>query len=611
MRRLLSISPRLSLTVRFVAFGGVSMSVHYAWRVPEPIREQLRLAHALREELVSLRLTYEADLQAIWSSFPTVAAAEERIAHAQAACTAAAENAKAERGQSKRGVRGSPAETSAMAALREARQQRRAAITEVHGQAAGRRAARTAEFNAAQRALYHCYVQQEGLFWCTFNDVVGQHLGVVKRVRQQRITRPGATLRHHPFDGTGTIAVQLIRRGVDPPRSPAIVADPNGKYRNYLQLPWTDPGAWNQMSASQQRHAGRVIARMRYGRSTDGQMLLTELPVQQHRQLDGSADITGARLTIRRTPGGLRATLNVSATLPDPDTRRTGTTVAVHLGWRRSPEGIIAVTWRSTRALHIPADLRAVVIAETARTGRLIVPAALNDAFTRADHIRAERGQATRALQRSLVSWLSSREPIDDPRDAETTLDAATVEQWRGAANLHALTRAWTANPPADAESVVALMLRWQRRDARLRRGPDLGQRRHAIAARDDLYRRFAAMLATQAKVLVVDDLALPDLTAASKRRSPGAHKLTATARRIVAPGRLRTLVTSAAVREGCTIIEVGCLGLSRIHGDGCGYENPSDTRYQSATVRCDGCGGQYDQDHAATALMFKRAIKR
>jgi hypothetical protein len=584
------------------------MSVHYAWRVPAPISEQLRLAHALREELVSLRLTYEADLQAIWSSFPTVAAAEERIADAQAACTAAAENAKAERGQSKQRVRRSLAETSAMAAVREARQQRRAAITEVHGQAADRRAARTAEFNAAQRALYHCYVQQKGLFWCTLNDVVGQHLGAVKRPRQQRITRPGATLRHHPFDGTGTIAVQLIRRRVDPPRSPAIVADPNGKYRNYLQLPWTDPGAWNQLSASQQRRAGRVVAHLRYGRSTDGQMLLTELPVQQHRQLPADADITGARLTIRDTPAGLRATLNVSATLPDPDIRRTGATVAMHLGWRRSPDGIIAATWRATRALHIPADLRAVVIAETARTGRLIVPAALSNAFARADHIRAERGQAARALQRSLVTWLSSHGPIDDPRQPATTLDAATVEQWRGTAKLGSLASAWAAHPPAGAESIVALLLRWQRRDAKLRRGPDLGQRRHAAAARDDTYRQFAAMLATQAKVLVIDDLVLPDLTAASIRRSPAAHKLIATARRIVAPGRLRTFVTTAAVREGCTISEVGCLGLSRIHGDGCGYENPTDTRYQSATVRCDGCGGQYDQDHAATALMLRRA---
>lgn len=118
----------------------------------------------------------------------------------------------------------------------------------------------------------------------------------MKRLRQQRINRPGATLRHHQFDGSGTIAVQLIRRRDDPRRFRAVVAALDGKYHNYFRLPWTDPEVWKQMSASQQRRAGRVVARFRYGRSADGQLLRVELPVQQHRQLPDDADITGARL---------------------------------------------------------------------------------------------------------------------------------------------------------------------------------------------------------------------------------------------------------------------------------------------------------------------------
>jgi hypothetical protein len=39
-----------------------------------------------------------------------------------------------------------------------------------------------------------------------------------------------------------------------------------------------------------------VRARFRCGRSQDGQMLLVELPLQQHRQLPADADIIGARL---------------------------------------------------------------------------------------------------------------------------------------------------------------------------------------------------------------------------------------------------------------------------------------------------------------------------
>lgn len=199
-----------------------------------PAQEQLRLAHELREDLVGLRVSYEADFQALWSTFPPVAAAHEKLAKAQAAWTAAAEHTKAERQRLNRRLPRSQAETSTLAALREARQQRRAAITDVREQAAPLGAARTEQYKRDQRALYQRYVQGQGLFWCTWNDVVAQHLGEVKRLRQRRRSQPGAALRHHEFRGTGTIAVQLIRRGDGSARSPAMFADPNGKYHSYL-----------------------------------------------------------------------------------------------------------------------------------------------------------------------------------------------------------------------------------------------------------------------------------------------------------------------------------------------------------------------------------------
>ena len=47
------------ITDWFVAYRGMTMSVHYR-RAPEAICEQLRVAHDAREELVGLRLAYEA-----------------------------------------------------------------------------------------------------------------------------------------------------------------------------------------------------------------------------------------------------------------------------------------------------------------------------------------------------------------------------------------------------------------------------------------------------------------------------------------------------------------------------------------------------------------------
>jgi hypothetical protein len=76
--------------------------------------------------------------------------------------------------------------------------------------------------------------------------------------------------------------------------------------------------------------------------------------------------------------------------------------------------------------------------------------------------------------------------------------------------------------------------------------------RQSADAASEDIYHRFAAVLATQAKTTVVDDLVLPELNAAQIPRPPTAEKLSAAARRTIAPGQLHTLVRNATLREGC-----------------------------------------------------------
>ncbi len=60
-----------------------TMGVHYRWQVPDVLRQQLRLAHDLREDLVSLQLAYDEDIKKIWSSYPSVATAEVQLAAAE------------------------------------------------------------------------------------------------------------------------------------------------------------------------------------------------------------------------------------------------------------------------------------------------------------------------------------------------------------------------------------------------------------------------------------------------------------------------------------------------------------------------------------------------
>jgi hypothetical protein len=81
------------------------------------------------------------------------------------------------------------------------------------------------------------------LYWGTYNFVFANHNTAVQRIRSRRLDGGPANLRHHRFDGTGTIAVQLQRTATTPPRTPALVADPAGRYRNVLVLPWNG-GQW-------------------------------------------------------------------------------------------------------------------------------------------------------------------------------------------------------------------------------------------------------------------------------------------------------------------------------------------------------------------------------
>jgi len=64
--------------------------VHYQWAVPEPLCEQLFLAHGLREDLVSLQHGHEHAARDIWSSYPAVAATEQQVAVSEAAAVLSA-----------------------------------------------------------------------------------------------------------------------------------------------------------------------------------------------------------------------------------------------------------------------------------------------------------------------------------------------------------------------------------------------------------------------------------------------------------------------------------------------------------------------------------------
>lgn len=590
------------MTVIVLKFG-----VHYRWAHPALLDEQLRLAHSLREDLVTQQLDYEAAVKAVWSSYPAVATTETELAAADsAALEAASALAKARSEQGTKRVLGPVPEELADTRRRAkaARIARREAIAAVREDALPRLSALAEDLRAAQKALYADYCQQRGLYWATFNDVVDHNRTAVKRVAADRKAGKPATLRHHRFDGSGTIAVQLQRPSGVPPRTPARIADDlAGKWRNVFTMPFVAEAEWQAMPRAQQRKAGRMVARMRCGTGW------VEIPVQAHRMFPDDADITGARLTVQRVAGSYRAHLTVTAKVPDPHPVTDGPSVALHLGWRTDGDHVTVGTWRSSAALDVPADLRHVFTTSPGGlTGTVRLPQRLFDRLAALDTIRSERDLALGAVRTSLVDWLKVVGPQAHPRRDEQ-MSAHDVAHWRSPARFAALATAWRNLPPTapGGPQMAALLEAWRQNDRASWERQEHG-RAKASGYRTDLYRQVAALIAQTAAVVVVDDMSVRDIASLKSDLPNEVEQRIAHRRTVAAPGTLREAVTTACAREGVGVLTVAAAGLSRIHA-GCGHENPADGRYAARPVRCDGCGVDYDPDLSATVLMLARAV--
>lgn len=575
---------------------------HWA-EVPAEVDEQLRLAHSLREDLVTLEHARQEATAAVWSAYPRVAELEEVIAAGEAEAEELGRQAAKER-SAQRG-RGKTASSARLAevrlAVREAKAERRAEIGRVREQAAGELQAASDAHRAAVKATYAEYCQRGALYWATFNDVADHHKTAVKRVQQARAQGRPANLQHHRFDGSGAVAVQLQRQAGVPPRLPATIADPAGKWRNVLQLsPWVDPDEWGVLSRGEQQRRG--VARFAVGRGR-----LVEVAVVVHRMLPAEADVTGARLVVRRVGGHRRVEVHVTARVPDPAASSTVGVGVLHLGWRRDSDVVRVGTWRTTVPVTVPAALADVVVADSACTGRVLLPSRVARRFAAHDAIRSDRDTALDKVRVSLVAWLAEHGAVT--RDGGPDVTAGVVQRWRAAGRFARLALDWRDNPPEGGDDIAAELEAWRVADRHLWE-PEAHGRDGAVAARDDAYRRAAAWLAGLCGVLVVDDTVVSEF---ARRPDPGrdpelpAVVVDRAARqlRMAAPGRLRELAVIAAERRGVTVMTVPHGGITRTHHR-CGHLNPADGRYAaSRIVACDGCGQSYDQDASATLVML------
>lgn len=230
--------------------GGVRHVRNMPWvTVPWEVKTQLWLGHRLRESFVDLESQFEKDCEQAWcDQVPEIKAAVAELADIAEQIEVQVKAARMEKLQ----TRSASAKPATIAALKElyAQESAQRKIIKAAKAIKANRTATTPGLKAADDArkagwktLYgqfctegilprycneckhaepsinengvctacHFLYSPERLYWATYNKVLAQHKTAAQRIRASWKEGKLARFRHHGYDGTGRIAVQLQR----------------------------------------------------------------------------------------------------------------------------------------------------------------------------------------------------------------------------------------------------------------------------------------------------------------------------------------------------------------------------------------------------------------
>jgi hypothetical protein len=577
--------------------------------LPEAATAELDRAHQLQTRLVEIERAHGEQVAAVWAAQPQLAAADQRIQECTARVAELTREAAGERERTRR-RRVAPATTQALgdarAALRQARTDRRQLQEQLYPIVKPQMTQAAAARKAAIKATYRTAIDG-GLYWATYNEVLGQHRTTVARVMARRKQGQPSELRLRRFAGSGTIAVQLPREQDDPPRTPELLASGTGRWRNIARLtPWWPPEAWQRLSLGEQRRLARGSFWFRVGsgdlRTGAGTAQLVEVPVIIHRPLPPEADIAMVRITREQVAGHFRAWISVVARVPAPPVRVTGPTVRVHLGWRSLPDGALRVAVAA--GVSAPPEELAEVARHHGSWYEIVLPASWRAVAGQLDAIRSRRGVELERLRSWLVAWTSAH-PAPTPHGVLPLPDE--LRRWRSPGRFAALALRLRWKTRGQVAEVAERLEAWRRWDRRLWER-EANERRQLLARRNDAWRRVAAWLTDQAGQVLVDGWALTPLRAVPDIVAP--DDLQAQAARanagLAAPGTLRSAIENAAQARGVPVSAPTLAAAATHHV--CGSPLTAADRMASALVRCRHCHVEVDQDYNALCHLLAAA---
>ena len=573
---------------------------------------QLRLAHELRNSLVEIERAHAERVADGWASRPDVAGLIARLAGLDAEIVVAVESVTRWRASAR--SKGQPP-TDLSAPLRELKAARKTLREHVRDAKRATYDALAPTFHAAYgerraaiRRLYALYVQERGLYWPTFNDVVAHHEAAMQSIAAQRKKGMPAEIRFHRWTGEGTLTMQLQATAGKALASPGLLShhdDPENPFRGVLQIPVLTNGL--------EGRAGIVRGpmKMRIGSQGPGnrEPVWCELPVIWHRPIPEDGVVKRVQVTQRMVGSRARVTVAVTVNLAEePVIEHLPGAIGIDIGWRQLTDGAVRVaTFASTTPFP---RLTGPIIEEgwlrlshDRCSGQLVVPDRAAGYMTRLAATRSARDKALDLLKVAVAETVDADEAFATAvGDDDGPLTSAIVARWRSPARFARL--AHEARNAAPDHELTVKMLAWDRHDRHVRDIEAHGRDKH-LGYRDEMYRVFAAACASSFGSVQLNAF---ELTRLAKVPDPldgedYGEAVVRSRRTFVAPSSLVGAISNAAKRERCRFDDSPIVG--RVH-EVCGAVLTGDP-ILSHMMRCDACGLDIDQDGATARRLRDR----
>lgn len=309
-----------------------------------------------------------------------------------------------------------------------------------------------------------------------------------------------------------------------------------------------------------------------------------------HRPFPPGVRITHAFITRRRYGSRFRYeacfVLDAASIAPAPQARAQ--VVGIDIGWRKRPNGMRIAYW----------------VGSDGHQGELVVPTSVLERAPKTASLRGIRDRERDEEAAALVAWVATVPPgtwLDEVR--------AHMHLWKKMGRFFGFFRRWTKERLPGDEAAYERAATWLKHSDHLHDWSSFNQAKmeRQIEGR---VRELAVRLAKSYDVIGLEEPHVAKLVKKDEQddlEQRRLQRLAAQRVQVVAPGRVRQLVSRFAAKYQATLVEVPA-AFTTITCASCGHLRQVPDR-AALELACEACGVQEDQDRTAARNIASAAV--